>query len=90
MTRKEREELLGALVTLLALAMGGAIVSTLAGETVVPVAAVLVMAFAKGRLIILDFMEFRGSRSILRAMLIAWPCVLLTAALARSIAVDLF
>ncbi|WP_159952310.1 cytochrome C oxidase subunit IV family protein [Rhizobium sp. 18065] len=90
MTRREREELLGALAALLTLAVGGAVVAALAGDTVVPVAAVLAMAFAKGRLIILDFMEFRDSRSLLRAALIAWPCVLLTAAFARSLAVAVF
>ena len=90
MTRRETEALVGAFAALLTLAIGGAVVSALAGDTLVTVAAVLVMAFAKGRFIILDFMDLRDSPSILRTALIAWPCVLLFAAFARSITVALF
>lgn len=89
MTRREREELLGTLILLLTLAVGGAVVATLAGPTVVPIAAVLVIAFAKGRFVVLDFLELRGSRSGLRPALLAWPGLLLSLAFARSVAVAL-
>ncbi|TPP09929.1 cytochrome C oxidase subunit IV family protein [Rhizobium glycinendophyticum] len=87
MTRRQHEELAGTLAMLLTFAVGAAVVAALAGGTVVPIGAVLVIAFAKGRLIILDFLELRGGLHPMRLALIAWPALLLTAAFARSVAV---
>ena len=87
MTRQARERFIATLAMLLTLAAGGALVGGLSGGLLVPVAAVLVMAFAKGRLVILDFMELRTSRGILRSALLAWPAALLSLALVRALAV---
>ena len=57
MTRQAREQFIATLAMLLTLAAGGALVGGLSGGLLVPVAAVLVMAFAKGRLVILDIDE---------------------------------
>jgi nitric oxide reductase NorF protein len=87
MTRRQQEELLGVLAMLITFAVGGAIVAALAGETVVPILAALAIAFAKGRLVILDFLELRGGAHPMRFALMAWPALLLTAAFARSLAI---
>ncbi|MCW5708288.1 cytochrome C oxidase subunit IV family protein [Shinella sp.] len=85
MTRQAREQFIATLAMLLTLAVGGAFVGGLSGGLLVPVAAVLIMAYAKGRFVILDFMELRASRSALRPALLAWPALLLSLALARSV-----
>jgi nitric oxide reductase NorF protein len=85
MTRQAREQFIATLAMLLTLAVGGALVGGLSGWLLVPIAAVLAMAYAKGRFVILDFMELRTSRSALRPALLAWPALLLSLALARSI-----
>jgi nitric oxide reductase NorF protein len=87
MTRRQQEELVGTLAILLTFAVGAAIVAALAGDTLVPVLAALALAFAKGRLVILDFLELRGGHQPMRLALIVWPALLLTAAFARSMAV---
>ncbi|MFN3507774.1 MAG: cytochrome C oxidase subunit IV family protein [Allorhizobium sp.] len=87
MTRREHEELVGVLAMLITFAIGAAVVAALAGPTVVPIAAALAIAFAKGRIVILDFLELRGGHHPMRIPLIAWPAFLLTAALARSIVI---
>jgi len=89
MTRQARERFIATLAMLLTLAVGGALVGGLSGGLLVPVSAVLVMAFAKGRIVILDFMELRASRGVLRSALLAWPAALLSLALARALAVTL-
>jgi nitric oxide reductase NorF protein len=89
MTRQAREQFVATLAMVLTLAVGGAFVGGLSGGLLVPVAAVLVMAYAKGRLVILDFMELRASRSVMRSALLAWPAALLSLALARAVAVTL-
>ena len=89
MTRQAREQFIATLAILLTLAGGGAVVGGLSGGLLVPVAAVLIMAYAKGRFVILDFMELRTSRSVLRSALLAWPASLLLLALARAVAVKL-
>ena len=89
MTRQAREQFVATLAMLLTLAVGGALVGGLSGGLLVPIAAVLAMAYAKGRLVILDFMELRPSRSLLRFALLAWPAALLSLALARAVAVTL-
>lgn len=80
MTRQAREQFIATLAMLLTLAVGGAIVGGLSGGLLVPITAVLVMAHAKGRLVILDFME-------LRKVLLAWPAVLLALAFGRAVLV---
>ncbi|TAA64639.1 cytochrome C oxidase subunit IV family protein [Shinella sp. JR1-6] len=85
MTRQAREQFIATVAMLLTLAVGGALVGGHSGGLLVPIAAVLVMAYAKGRFVILDFMELRTSRSALRPALLAWPALLLSLALARSI-----
>jgi nitric oxide reductase NorF protein len=76
MTRRQQEDLLGVLAMLITFAIGAAIVA-------------LAIAFAKGRLVILDFLELRGGAHAMRLALIAWPALLLTAACARSLTVAL-
>ena len=89
MTRQAREQFIATLAILLTLAAGGAFVGGLSGGLLVPIAAVLVMAYAKGRFIVLDFMELRASRGALLCALLAWPAILLSLALARAVAVTL-
>ena len=89
MTRQAREQFFATLAMLLTLAAGGAFVGGLSGGLLVPITAVLVMAYAKGRFIVLDFMELRTSRSAMRSALLAWPAILLSLALARAVAVTL-
>ena len=89
MTRQAREQFVSTLAILLTLAVGGAFVGGHSGGLLVPIAAVLVMAYAKGRLVILDFMELRGARGVLRPALLAWPAALLMLALVRTFAVSL-
>ncbi len=89
MTRQAREQFFATLAMLLTLAAGGAFVGGLSGGLLVPIAAVLIMAYAKGRFIVLDFMELRASRGVLKSALLAWPAVLLSLALARAVAVSL-
>jgi|APMI01.1.fsa_nt_gi nitric oxide reductase NorF protein len=89
MTRQAREQFVATLAMLLTLAAGGAFVGGLSGGLLVPIAAVLVMAYAKGRFVVLDFMELRASRGAMRSALLAWPAILLSLALARAVAVTL-
>ena len=89
MTRQAREQFIATLAILLTLAVGGAFVGGHSGGLLVPIAAVLVMAYAKGRFVVLDFMELRTSRGVLKAALLAWPAVLLSLALIRTVAVTL-
>ncbi|MDX3978424.1 cytochrome C oxidase subunit IV family protein [Shinella sp.] len=89
MTRQAREQFIATLAMLLTLALGGAFVGGLGGGLLVPIAAVLVMAYAKGRIVILDFLELRAQRGVLRSALLVWPAVLLSLALLRAVAVAL-
>lgn len=89
MTRQAREQFIATLAIVLTLAIGGAFVGGLSGGLLVPIAAVLVMAYAKGRLVILDFMELRPNRGVLRSALLAWPAALLSLGLARTVVVAL-
>lgn len=89
MTRQAREQFVATLAMLTTLALGGALVGGLSGGLLVPVAAVLVMALAKARYVVLDFMELRDDKSGLRLAMLAWPALLLSLALLRSIAVAL-
>ena len=87
MTRRQHEDLVGVLAMLMTFAIGGAIVTALAGPTIVPIAAVLAIAFAKGRLVVLDFLELRGGHHPMRIALIFWLSIILIAALSRSLVV---
>lgn len=89
MTRRQHEDLVGVLAMLMTFAIGGAIVTALAGPTIVPIAAVLAIAFAKGRLVVLDFLELRGGHYPMRIALICWLSIILIAALSRSLVVIL-
>ncbi len=89
MTRQAREQFIATLAIVLTLAIGGAFVGGLSGGLLVPIAAVLVMAYAKGRFIVLDFMELRTSRGVLKSALLAWPAVLLSLALMRAVTISL-
>jgi len=77
------------IIILLALALSGALIASFSRGMFAAIAVVLILAFAKGWLVILDFMEMRGTRGALKPALLAWPAVLLTLALARSVAVRL-
>nr|WP_257311838.1 cytochrome C oxidase subunit IV family protein [Shinella pollutisoli] len=88
MTRQARERFVATLAMLLTLAAGGAFVGGYSGGLLVPIAAVLVMAYAKGRFVVLDFMELREAPGPLRQALLAWPAMLLALALVRSITVS--
>jgi len=72
---------------LLILALSGALIASFGGGMLSAIFVVLILAFAKGWFVILDFMEMRGTRGPLKAALLAWPAILLTLALARSVAV---
>ena len=87
MTRQAREQFFATLAMLLTLAAGGAFVGGLSGGLIVPIAAVLVMAYAKGRFVVLDFMELRTSRGVLKAALLAWPATVLAGSIAPLILV---
>lgn len=89
MTRQDREQFVAVFAMLLMLAFFGAVIGGLGGGLLVPVVTVLVMAYAKGRYVILDFMELRTQHSGLKAALLAWPAILLLLALARAVAVAL-
>ena len=72
MTRQAREQFIATLAMLLTLAVGGALVGGLSGGLLVPIAAVLAMAYAKGRFVILDFMELREAPRLWRVLLEGW------------------
>ncbi|MDG3579951.1 cytochrome C oxidase subunit IV family protein [Rhizobium sp. YJ-22] len=90
MSRQHRERFAATLALLLTLAAGGAFIGGLSGGLLVPVATVLVLAYAKGRLVVLDFMELRESAGPMRIALLAWPALMLSLALARIVATTLF
>ncbi|MDH7791567.1 cytochrome C oxidase subunit IV family protein [Ochrobactrum sp. AN78] len=75
------------LLILLALAMSGALIASLSASMLVAIIAVLILAFAKGWFVVLDFMEMRATRGALKPALLAWPAALLILALMRSVAV---
>lgn len=74
-------------LVLVLLAVSGAFVAATGAGTLAAVATVLILAFAKGWFVILDFMEMRGTDGLLKPALLAWPALLLALALARSILV---
>ncbi|MEJ5019057.1 cytochrome C oxidase subunit IV family protein [Ochrobactrum vermis] len=74
-------------VILILLALSGAFIASTSAGMLAAIVIVLILAFAKGWFVILDFMEMRGTNGMLKPALLAWPAVLLTLALARSILV---
>ncbi|MBO1041544.1 cytochrome C oxidase subunit IV family protein [Brucella pituitosa] len=89
MKSDEHTSLNRTLLILLALAMSGALIAGFSGDMLTAIVVVLILAFAKGWFVILDFMEMRGTKGALKPALLAWPAVLLTLALVRSVAVRL-
>lgn len=77
------------LAILLVLAVSGALIASFLGTYLAGIVVVLIFAYAKACFVILDFMEMRGTRGALRPALLTWPAILLTLALARSVAVSL-
>ena len=78
------------IIILLALALSGALVASFSRGMLAAIVVVLILAFAKGWFVVLDFMEMRGTRGALKPALLAWPAILLTLALTRSVAVWFF
>jgi len=78
------------IVILLALALSGALVASFSRGMLTAIILVLILAFAKGWFVVLDFMEMRGTGGALKPALLAWPAILLTLALVRSVAVRFF
>lgn len=89
MKSDEHTSLNRTLLILLALAMSGALIAGFSGDMLTAIVVVLILAFAKGWFVILDFMEMRGTKGALKPALLVWPAVLLTLALVRSVAVRL-
>lgn len=75
---------------LIALAICGAAVATFAANIPGAVASVLVLAFLKARLLVLDFMAMRDRPGVLSFTLFLWAGLLLTMALARSLILPAF
>ncbi|QWK79496.1 cytochrome C oxidase subunit IV family protein [Ochrobactrum sp. BTU1] len=75
------------LLILLVLALTGALITSLSHGRLMAIVVVLILAFAKGWFVILDFMEMRGMKGALKPALLAWPAALLTLALVRTVAV---
>ncbi|MFQ0813120.1 hypothetical protein AVM02_15660 [Brucella anthropi] len=74
-------------IILILLAVSGAAIAATSGGMLWAIVIVLILAFAKGWYVILDFMEMRGTDGLLKPALLAWPAILLALALARSIIV---
>ncbi|NKC23183.1 hypothetical protein HED50_19910 [Ochrobactrum oryzae] len=74
-------------IILILLALSGAVIATTSAGMFAAIIIVLILAFAKGRFVILDFMEMRGTNGTLKPALLVWPALLLALALTRSIVV---
>lgn len=90
MTAKKHTSLNRTILILLALALSGALVASFSNGMLASIVVVLILALAKGWFVVLDFMEMRGIKGALKPALLAWPAILLTLALARSVAVRFF
>lgn len=90
MTARKHTSLNRTIVILLALALSGALVASFSHGMLAAIVVVLVLALAKGWFVVLDFMEMRGTRGALKPALLAWPAILVTLALVRSVAVRFF
>ena len=87
MSDRDHSSLTRTFVVLIILALSGAFIAGTSAGMLAAIVIVLILAFAKGCFVILDFMEMRGTDGILKPALLAWPAVLLTMALVRSVAV---
>jgi nitric oxide reductase NorF protein len=74
-------------IILILLALSGAFIASTSAGMLAAIVIVLILAFAKGWFVILDFMEMRGTSGTLKPALLAWPALLLALALARSVLV---
>ncbi|GGG08548.1 MULTISPECIES: cytochrome C oxidase subunit IV family protein [Rhizobium] len=83
-----RFPILGTFVLVLVLAIGGASIATLSDGSLIAIGTVLLIAFAKARFVILDFMELRHGQRGMALSLLAWCAVLLLVALARPLLVS--
>lgn len=83
-----RFPLLGTFILVLILAIGGVVFATLSDGNLIVIGAVLLIAFAKARFVILDFMELRQGQRGMALALLAWCALLLLAALARPLLVS--
>ncbi|TNM61796.1 cytochrome C oxidase subunit IV family protein [Aliirhizobium smilacinae] len=83
-----RFPLLGTFILVLVLAIGGATIATLSDGNLIAIGTVLLIAFAKARLVILDFMELRHGQRGMALSLLAWCALLLLVALARPLLVS--
>lgn len=77
------------ILILIVLALSGALIASFSDGKLAAIVVVLILAFSKGWFVVLDFMEMRGTRGVLKPALLAWPAILLTLALARSVTVRL-
>lgn len=83
-----RFPLLGTFILVLVLAIGGAAIATLSDGNLIAIGTVLLIAFAKARFVILDFMELRHGQRGMAISLLAWCALLLLVALARPLLVS--
>lgn len=83
-----RFPLLGTFILVLVLAIGGAAIATLSDGNLIAIGTVLLIAFAKARFVILDFMELRHGQRGMALSLLAWCALLLLVALARPLLVS--
>ena len=77
-------------LAVLVLAVCGAVIATLSAGNLIAIGAVLVIAFIKARLVILDFMELRHGQRAMAVSLMLWCALLLAAAMARPVIISAF
>lgn len=74
---------------LFVLAVAGAALAALCGHHLAAVFVILALAFAKARLVVLDFMEMRHTGNPLAPAILGWAGLVLALSLARALAVFL-
>ncbi len=87
MPGRNHSSLIRTFVILIIIAVSSAFIAGTSAGLLAGIVVVLILAFAKGWLVILDFMEMRETSGPLKFALIAWPALLLALALARSVLV---
>lgn len=87
MSDRNHSSLIRTFIILFLLALSGAFIASTSAGMFAAIVIVLILAFAKGWFVILDFMEMRGTSGTLKRALLAWPALLLVLALARSVLV---
>jgi nitric oxide reductase NorF protein len=88
--RNKSTWLFGSAAAVMILAIVAALISAQWKHEAVPMAAlsvILLLTILKSRVVILDFMELRGSRPGLPAALVAWPTFFCLAAGAKALLV---